>query len=179
MSCSPSNSSSCNPLVSGYPYKTAQNTMDYKDMAPVDYMMGKNVVGSYDGIYQPYVRPDLKERAKILGINTSSQYYDKVNKNHRYTVSKEESLDKQYSIYYKGKISFVPQGTPLPLKTRRDFIKHYQRISMFLFAKNRSSPDCCPSSYSSDQGCVCVTPQQVALVAKYRGGNKTHYDNMF
>ncbi len=176
MSCSPSNSSSCNPLVSGYPYKTAQNTMDYKDMAPVDYNMGKNVLGSYDGIYQPYVRPDLKERAKILGINTSSQYYDKVNKNHRYTAGKEESLDKEYSLL-QGKF-FVPQGTPLPLK-HEEIYQAIPKDSMFLFAKNRSSPACCPSTYSSDQGCVCVTPQQVALVAKYRGGNKTHYDNMF
>ena len=175
MSCSPSNSSSCNPLVSGYPYKTAQNTMDYKDMAPVDYNMGKNVLGSYDGIYQPYVRPDLKERAKILGINTSSQYYDKVNKNHRYTVGKEESLDKEYSLL-QGKF-FVPQGTPLPLK-HEEIYQAIPKDSMFLFAKNRSSPACCPSTYSSDQGCVCVTPQQVAFVAKYRGGNKTHYDNM-
>lgn len=31
---------------------------------------------------------------------------------------------------------------------------------MFMFAHNQSSPDCCPSVYSTDRGCVCMTENQ-------------------
>jgi hypothetical protein len=32
--------------------------------------------------------------------------------------------------------------------------------SLFMFAYNQSSPACCPSTYSSDKGCVCTTHEQ-------------------
>lgn len=50
---------------------------------------------------------------------------------------------------------YVPQGTPLPLK-------HEERAvmppadSMFLFTHNQASPECCPSTWSTDRGCVCM-----------------------
>ena len=43
---------------------------------------------------------------------------------------------------------------------------------MFIFAKNKASPSCCPSTYSSDMGCVCVNDQQYDYLSQ-RGGNKT------
>ena len=42
---------------------------------------------------------------------------------------------------------------------------------MFLFANNQQKPECCPSTFSSDLGCVCTTPQQRALL-QARGGNR-------
>lgn len=44
--------------------------------------------------------------------------------------------------------------------------------SMSMFAYNHSDPRCCPSAYSSDRGCVCTTPEQVALL-DWRGANKS------
>jgi hypothetical protein len=41
---------------------------------------------------------------------------------------------------------------------------------MFLFAQNQVRPECCPSTYSSDRGCVCTTESQRNLIAG-RGGN--------
>lgn len=41
---------------------------------------------------------------------------------------------------------------------------------MFMFANNRSSPACCPSSYSTSTGCICTTENQRDYVAG-RGGN--------
>ena len=32
--------------------------------------------------------------------------------------------------------------------------------AMFMFAHNKCSPGCCPSSYSCDHGCVCTTEEQ-------------------
>ena len=31
---------------------------------------------------------------------------------------------------------------------------------MFMFAYNQCRPECCPSTFSCDHGCVCTTEQQ-------------------
>ena len=36
---------------------------------------------------------------------------------------------------------------------------------MFMFANNRSSPNCCPSTYSTSTGCICTTEQQRDFIA--------------
>ena len=43
---------------------------------------------------------------------------------------------------------------------------------LFMFANNESSLNCCPSTFSSDKGCVCVTPKQQKFI-KTRGFNKS------
>ena len=43
---------------------------------------------------------------------------------------------------------------------------------MFMLANNQVSWDCCPSTYSTDRGCVCVTKDQVDMINK-RKGNRT------
>ena len=43
--------------------------------------------------------------------------------------------------------------------------------SLFAFAFNKSSPECCPSTYSTDTGCVCTTSQQRKFINQ-RGGNR-------
>jgi hypothetical protein len=40
--------------------------------------------------------------------------------------------------------------------------------SMNMFAYNKVAPECCPSTYSTDMGCVCQTDKQIDFVA-YRG----------
>lgn len=47
---------------------------------------------------------------------------------------------------------------------------------MFIFANNKSSPECCKrSSYSTSNGCVCTTPDQLRFL-NTRGGNRTIED---
>ena len=36
---------------------------------------------------------------------------------------------------------------------------------MFMFANNRTSPNCCPSTYSTSTGCVCTTENQRDFIA--------------
>ncbi len=36
---------------------------------------------------------------------------------------------------------------------------------MFMFANNRSSPNCCPSTYTTSTGCICTTGKQRDYVA--------------
>jgi hypothetical protein len=33
--------------------------------------------------------------------------------------------------------------------------------SMFYFDRHRVSPDCCPSKFSTDRGCVCWRPRTI------------------
>lgn len=42
---------------------------------------------------------------------------------------------------------------------------------LFMFAHNQVSPKCCPSTFSTDRGCVCLTQKQRDLI-NGRGGNR-------
>jgi hypothetical protein len=46
---------------------------------------------------------------------------------------------------------------------------------LLFFSKNKFSPECCPSSYSNADGCVCASPEQMKYLSE-RGGNRTLYD---
>lgn len=43
--------------------------------------------------------------------------------------------------------------------------------SMFMFSKNAMSTSCCPSQYTSDMGCVCLTEEQKKWMSG-RGDNR-------
>ena len=42
-----------------------------------------------------------------------------------------------------------------------------------MFRFNRSAPECCPSTYSTSSGCVCLTPEQQNYISSNRGNNNT------
>jgi hypothetical protein len=54
------------------------------------------------------------------------------------------------------------EGGPIPLK----------EDEMLIFDTNKFSPDCCPSTYSTGEGCVCAAPEQMKYLNE-RGGNRT------
>jgi hypothetical protein len=56
-------------------------------------------------------------------------------------------------------------GGPVPL----------QEGELLIFKENKFSPECCPSSYSNGDGCVCASPEQARYLSQ-RGGNRTMYD---
>jgi hypothetical protein len=43
---------------------------------------------------------------------------------------------------------------------------------LFQFEGNRMSADCCPSPFSGDRGCICLTDKQINEFAS-RGGNRS------
>ena len=74
---------------------------------------------------------------------------------------------------YKPSTLYTPQGTPLPLKNQAKITTLPLESNaptvdgtlnapknMFMFAYNQCRPECCPSTYSCDHGCVCTTEQQ-------------------
>ena len=69
----------------------------------------------------------------------------------------------------KSQYLYVPQGHPIPLNPTLSKVAD----SMFIFSRNYSHPDCCPSTYSTDLGCICTTPEQIRYIAAMRGGNNT------
>ena len=103
--------------------------------APVNWLMGKNVYGSYDGIKGDN---DLREISKPRPMSSRIAPFPKNNNGNG-----------QNQKYY------VPQGHPLPLK-HEEIYQALPTDSMFLFANYKSSPECCPSTYSTSTGCVCM-----------------------
>ena len=49
--------------------------------------------------------------------------------------------------------------------------------SLFIFKNNQAKPECCSSTYASDMGCVCTTPEQRKYI-NTRGGNRTVDDGV-
>lgn len=68
---------------------------------------------------------------------------------------------------------FVPQHSGMPLANETVPV-NVPRDSAFVFSHNVSSPFCCPSTYSSDMGCVCTTKQQRDFIGLTRGGNANY-----
>jgi hypothetical protein len=50
--------------------------------------------------------------------------------------------------------------------------------NLFMFKNNVAKPECCGSTYSTDTGCVCTTPDQRKFL-NMRGGNRTVPDDGF
>jgi hypothetical protein len=48
--------------------------------------------------------------------------------------------------------------------------------SLFMLAHNMTSPECCPSTFSTDRGCVCLTKEQRNMI-NGRGGNRQAPDD--
>ena len=44
---------------------------------------------------------------------------------------------------------------------------------LFMFANNQSSPECCPSTYTTSTGCICRNTTQDKLIQS-RGSNKSY-----
>jgi hypothetical protein len=59
---------------------------------------------------------------------------------------------------------------PKPVPSRPYDMANDQEL--FQFEGNRMSADCCPSPFSGDMGCVCLTDKQLALFSS-RGGNRS------
>jgi hypothetical protein len=55
-------------------------------------------------------------------------------------------------------------GSPLPSSVN-------DPNKIMLLADNKVNADCCPSAFSNDMGCVCLTPSDQSLFAG-RGGNR-------
>ena len=72
----------------------------------------------------------------------------------------------------------VYQGAELPLECKKTLYSGMGPSvtgleggdqNMFMLYRNKSSPNCCPSTFSTSTGCVCTTEDQRRFVASNRG----------
>lgn len=94
-------------------------------------------------------------------------------------------MPKPDSVPLMSKREFIPQGHDVPLKpfiSREENLDNVKppfvdgqegsKRSMVMFDSNAVSLNCCPSTWSTDRGCVCFSDEQRDFVNK-RGGNRT------
>lgn len=89
------------------------------------------------------------------GINVRNKNCN-VNKNYKQT-----DLYKLVNPFYHS-----PIGTKHKLAYNKG--TNY-KDNKFLFAHNQSSPECCPSTYTTDMGCICMTDAQKKLLRTGKG----------
>ena len=63
---------------------------------------------------------------------------------------------------------------PKPLSEKPYDMANDQEL--FMFEANKKGADCCPSPFSGDTGCICLTDKQRAEFAS-RGGNRNMKEN--
>jgi hypothetical protein len=69
------------------------------------------------------------------------------------------ALNDSVNIYSKLEQN---EGGPIPLPENE----------LLFFDTNKFTPECCPSSYSNPDGCLCASPEQMKYLNE-RGGNRT------
>jgi hypothetical protein len=87
------------------------------------------------------------------GVKKSWENNDVVQDNKPNQINDDTNV---YSILEKN------EGGPVPLPEGE----------LLIFDNNKFSPECCPSSYSNSDGCVCASPEQMQYLNQ-RGGNRT------
>jgi hypothetical protein len=93
--------------------------------------------------------------------------------------------------YYDGDTLYTPQGHTINNDPQNngvvginkygppiDSTENAQR-SMFTFAFNKCSPECCPSTFSCDGGCVCTTEKQRQFINQRGIMGDQKYTNVF
>lgn len=145
-------------------FKYTKKKETFSNPAPLDYKIG-DLSGLYlaagDKLSYNNLTPD--ELLKISDLNLDTG--DKLSYNN---LTAAELIEKQKMIYYS------PVGSAHILNPDPHANKHYPSVdgkvnspkSLFMFAYNQSSPECCPSSYSSDRGCVCLSEDQKDFLNK-------------
>ena len=113
-----------------------------------------------EGFMSP-IRPESKMGAySDIKLNNDDKIkYDKLY--HVYNESSELIEVPSPCDSYECKFDMVPsvdgtEGAP-------------KSASIFKF--NKSSPECCPSTYSTSSGCVCMTKEQKQYIGASRGNN--------
>jgi hypothetical protein len=73
----------------------------------------------------------------------------------------------------------VVPGQPLSSGVKQFLAREPQPVplpegELFMFANTPFKPECCPNTYSTSQGCACMTGNQYNYLVE-RGGNNVPY----
>lgn len=87
----------------------------------------------------------------------------------------------QHQLLNSDKVAYhSPVGDAYALNPDDSYTAGYSSVDgtsntpkqAFMMAYNRSSPECCPSTFSSSRGCVCLTQEQSNFINR-RGNQKS------
>lgn len=90
-----------------------------------------------------------------------------------------------YPLLKADKVAYhSPVGDAYSLNPSPEYTAKYPTVDgqkgspkhLFMFAYNQSSPSCCPSTFSSSRGCVCMSEAQRRYINQ-RGGGRTFVAN--
>lgn len=104
----------------------------------------------------------------ILSVPATPKTKDDNTKETFMQQEKGMPLDMAPVVGYTG-TSPILGSEPKPMPDKPYDMSNDQEL--FQFASNRISADCCPSPFSSDGGCVCLTDAQIKEFGN-RGGNR-------
>ena len=93
-----------------------------------------------------------------------------------YDLSSDQSIDT--SSWSAPNMTVVP-GQPLSSGVKQFLSREPQPVplpegELFMFANTPFKPECCPNTYSTSQGCACMTGNQYNYLVE-RGGNNIPY----
>ena len=137
--------------------------------APLD-----NTIGEYDGVtidaekYQ--YRRALMPGVQDCGVTMDQKCGDLS------APCKGVKINNPFHVTPEGKEIPLNFGHSKPDKLNKTVIGHMEPDqNMAMFSHNKSSVDCCPSTYSTSTGCVCTTTEQRNMISGR--GTKSPYNH--
>lgn len=93
----------------------------------------------------------------FLDLNFSN-INDDISNGNKLSMSNQPNLPNPNPSVFQGKKTIIPnliiQGHGIPLRYEETITEPVKK-SIFYFNRRIASPECCPSYYSTNQGCVC------------------------
>ena len=154
----------------------SDNTVRYKSKDPYSSPINSNNIpndmGDINNVHG-YVNQKNDAYSAPINFNTGTGVigsYDNI----RFQTSCDSKFKRPpCSPPEKSSLMWLPQGTPLPLKSEMIYTE-LPKDSLFVFAKTTADP-LCSSQYSTDRGQLCLNDNQKNYF-QIRGTNKT-YEN--
>ena len=146
--------------------------------APVDYVMGQTLVPGKADLAVGCDGYDYNQAGKAGTIIPKTGFYDGLVLDPR-MKNKDYKLLARTNVAYHSPVGDAYALNPDPVESANFPTVDGQPGSpkqLAIFAYNNVSPYCCPSTYSSDRGCVCMTPQQYNYINS-RGYQKSYNGN--
>ena len=109
---------------------------------------------------------------KIILLLIILVLFIKKHKNELFSIFKSyktNEIKDNGNIFYENP---TKKTKKLPTGLEKPDLSYLDKKDLFMFKKNKCSPDCCPSQYSCDRGCVCLSEDQEAVLY-LNGGNKS------
>ena len=149
------------------------NSLNLKNILSDDY---KNIIKqqSRDKQYiQPSIFIDKSDIETHKNDGSISDYNHLVLKTNNQTNESWKHSPSDIPLV-DDKYLYTAFGTQLPIRTVLSKLDHstgptldgtYKTPrSLFMFSNNLASPACCPSTFTTDSGCICTTPNQRQFV---------------